>query len=56
LQTQLGAPEDVKAEIALRIKTVGFNGGLLVAPIHVLEPEVPWENIVAFVEAMERFG
>jgi len=23
---------------------------------HVLEPEVPWDNIVAFVEAVEGFG
>ena len=51
-----GSPDDVKAEIATRIRTVGHGGGLLVAPTHVIEPDVPWENIVAFVEAMEEFG
>jgi len=51
-----GSPDDVKAEIAARIKTVGRGGGLLVAPTHLIEPDVPWENIVAFVEAMEQFG
>jgi uroporphyrinogen-III decarboxylase len=29
---------------------------LLLAPTHVLEPDVPWENVVAFVEAVEEYG
>jgi len=29
---------------------------LLLAPTHVLEPDVPWENIVAFVAAVDEFG
>jgi len=32
------------------------GGGLLLAPTHVLEPDVPWENILAFVEACKEFG
>jgi uroporphyrinogen decarboxylase len=38
-----------------RLETVGPEG-LLLAPTHVLEPEVPWENIVAFAEAVDEFG
>jgi uroporphyrinogen decarboxylase len=48
--------EEVKAVIRERIETVGRGGGLLLAPTHVLEPDVPWENIVAFVEAVEEYG
>jgi uroporphyrinogen decarboxylase len=48
-----GTPSDVAADVRLRIETVGKGGGLFLAPTHVIEPEVPWENIVAFVEAVK---
>jgi len=51
-----GTPEDVREEVKERIETVGKGGGLLLAPSHILEPEVPWENIVAFFEAIEEYG
>jgi uroporphyrinogen decarboxylase len=51
-----GTPEDVRAEVKLRMETVGRNGGLLLAPSHVLQPDTPWENIVAFFEAVKEFG
>ena len=51
-----GTPEDVRQEVKLRIETVGRGGGLLLAPTHVLEPDVPWENIVAFVQAARDLG
>ncbi len=47
----LGSPADVRAEVRARIREVGVGGGLILAPAHVLGPEVPWENIVAFFEA-----
>ena len=37
-------------------ETVGKDGGLLIAPTHMLEPEGPWENILAFFEAVDEFG
>jgi len=46
-----GTPDDVRAEVRARLETVGRDGGLILCPAHVLEPEVPWENIVAFFEA-----
>lgn len=46
-----GKPEDVKAKVKEVQEILGKNGGLLVAPTHILEPEVPWENVLAFVEA-----
>ena len=51
-----GTPEDVRQEVRDRVNTVGRSGGLLLAPTHVLEPEVPWENIVALFEAIEEYG
>jgi len=51
-----GTPEEVKAVVKERIETVGKGGGLLIAPTHLLEPEVPWENVLAFFEAIEEYG
>jgi uroporphyrinogen decarboxylase len=51
-----GTPEEVARVVRERIDTVGAGGGLLLAPTHVLQPDVPWENIVAFFEAIERYG
>lgn len=50
-----GTQDEVRRVVKERIETVGPEG-LLLAPTHVLEPEVPWENIVAFVEAVEEYG
>ena len=39
------------------VETVrGRNGGLMISPTHVLEPEVPLANIDAFFEACREFG
>ena len=51
-----GTPEEVKQEVKRMISTVGEGGGFLIAPTHILEPEVPWENIVAFFEAVDLYG
>jgi uroporphyrinogen decarboxylase len=42
--------------VAERIRTVGQGGGLVLSPSHMLEPDVPWENILAFFEAADEFG
>jgi uroporphyrinogen decarboxylase len=49
-------PAEIKALVKERIETVGDGGGLLIAPTHKLQPEVSWENIVAFFEAVEQYG
>lgn len=51
-----GTPQEMKQTVKWLIETVGNNGGLFLAPTHVLEPDVPWDNIVAFFEAVEEFG
>ena len=51
-----GTVDDVRREVKERIDTVGVGGGLLLAPSHVVQPEVPLENLLAFAEAAEEFG
>ena len=43
----------MRTEVAARIRDVARGGGLILAPAHVLGPETPWENIVAFFEAAD---
>ncbi len=50
-----GTPDEVRRVVKERIETCGPEG-LLLAPTHVLEPDVPWENIEAFVDAVEEYG
>jgi len=49
-----GTPADVRDEVRARIKVVGHNGGFILAPAHVLEPEVPWDNVEAFFGAADE--
>ncbi len=49
-----GSPEDVRAKVRYVQETLGRNGSLLIAPSHILEPEVPWENVEAFIDAVKR--
>jgi uroporphyrinogen decarboxylase len=51
-----GTPDEVRETVRLRIETVGRGGGLVIAPTHLLEPEVPWANIDALVEAVRTYG
>jgi len=51
-----GTPDEVREVAKHMIETVGRGGGLLIAPTHVLEPDVPWENILAFVESVNDYG
>jgi uroporphyrinogen decarboxylase len=51
-----GTPDEVKDTVKRMIREVGRNGGLVLAPTHMLEPEVPWENIHAFVTACREYG
>jgi len=56
-QTSLpfGTPEEIKAVVKKNLTIAGEKGGLFCAPTHLVEPEVPWENIIAYVEACKEF-
>jgi uroporphyrinogen decarboxylase len=49
-------PQDVINEVKERIKTVGKGGGLIIGPTHNVQPDTPLENIMAFYEAVKKFG
>jgi uroporphyrinogen decarboxylase len=51
-----GTPAEIRRTVKSRIEMVGQGGGLLLAPTHKIEPDVPWENVLAFFEAVEEFG
>jgi len=38
------------------METVGRDGGLVLGPTHMIEPEVPWENLVALYGAIHDYG
>jgi len=49
-----GTPDEVKRTVRELIATVGEGGGLFLAPTHTLEPDVPWANVEAFIEAVRE--
>lgn len=50
-----GSPDDVRREVFRNLEIAGDAGGLFAAPTHLLEPEVPWENVMAYVKACKDF-
>lgn len=51
-----GKPADVRRRVKEVIDRYGRNGGLIISPTHVLEPEVPLENIDALFDACREYG
>jgi uroporphyrinogen decarboxylase len=49
-----GTPEEVTAKVHDTNELFGKNGGFLVAPAHILDPAIPWDNIVAFIKAAKE--
>lgn len=45
-----GTPAEVRAQVRRVAGLARLGAKLVIAPTHVLEPEVPWENIVALVD------
>jgi uroporphyrinogen decarboxylase len=52
----LGTPEEVREAVYRNLEIAGAKGGLLCTPTHLLEPEVPWENIEAYISACRDFS
>lgn len=50
-----GTPQDVRAAVFRNLSIAGPQGGLFCRPTHLLEPEVPWANIEAYVAACKEF-
>jgi len=50
-----GTPQEVKDTVRRNLDAVGEKGGLLCCPTHMLEPEVPWKNVEAYVDACRTY-
>ncbi len=51
-----GTPQDVREEVRRVISLLGAGGGYMLASVHTLMNDVPAENILAMVDAVEEFG
>jgi uroporphyrinogen decarboxylase len=51
-----GTPEEVQSVVYRNLEIAGSAGGLFCCPTHLLEPEVPWANVEAYVAACKTFG
>ncbi len=50
-----GSPDDVRHAVRENLALCGEAGGIVIAPTHVLEPEVPWENFMAMLDAAKGY-
>ncbi len=51
-----GSPEEVRQEVRRIIRVLGRDGGLMVGAVHTVMNNVPAENVLAMVDAVEEFG
>ncbi len=49
-------PDAIRREVKHRIETLGRAGLILCPAYDIDEPDIPWENIAAFLEAVEAYG
>ena len=52
----MGTQQDVQEEVERVIDIMAPGGGYMVASVHTIMDEVPSENILAMVDAVEEFG
>lgn len=51
-----GTPQQVRDEVKRVMSILGEDGGYMLATVHTVMNEVPPENILAMVDAVEEFG
>ena len=51
-----GTPDEVRAEVRRIIQTMGPGGGFMLGAVHTVMNDVPAENVLAMVDAVEEFG
>jgi len=51
-----GSPQDVEKTVQDYLEACGNRGGIVLGPTHLVEPEVPWENLVMMREASRTVG
>jgi uroporphyrinogen decarboxylase len=51
-----GTPQEVREETRRRIEDLAPGGGFVFAPIHIIQSDVPPQNIMAWWETLQRYG
>jgi len=51
-----GTPNEVQQEVRRVIQALGPGGGYMVASVHTIMNDVPAENVLAMVDAVEKYG
>jgi uroporphyrinogen decarboxylase len=51
-----GTPDDVRAEVRRVIGILGPGGGYMVSSVHTVMNDVPAENVLAMVDAVQEYG
>ncbi len=51
-----GTPEEIEADVAEKIRILGAGGGYMCAPAHIVQADVPLENLEAFIAAVKKHG
>ncbi len=49
-------PDQIRREVRQRIETLGRAGLILCPAYDVDEPDIPWENVAAFLQAVAEYG
>jgi len=51
-----GSPEEVRQEVRRVMQILGQGGGCMIGAVHTIMNDVPPENVLAMVDAVEEFG
>lgn len=51
-----GTPETIAAEIHERANTLGKGGGYILQSSHTIMPDVPFENVLAYIETCQQMA
>ncbi len=51
-----GTPEQVRDEVALRIRQFGQGGGFVAGSVHLMQADVPPQNVIALSQAVRDLG
>jgi uroporphyrinogen decarboxylase len=51
-----GSPDDVRQEVRKRIEDMASGGGYVVGSVHIIQAEVPPQNILAMAQAAHIYG
>lgn len=47
-----GTPAEIEADVAEKIRVLGAGGGYMCSPAHIIQSDVPMENVEAFIAAV----